>query len=126
MIYATTARSLLRKGPQQIQRASNVTRSVSTDSFAFYPVQSNRVRIVQQKSTTSNSFAFYPSEGIDRAAIKAAKIESSTAKSSQAVRVASTRKRKATHKVSKEQQEVSNWDTLALQFLKTPQKTVHA
>ena len=118
MFQATVARSLLRKAPQQMPRANAASRSLSTDSFAFYPVQCNRRRVVQTKTTNNDSFAFYPSKGSDRVATKAVKAESSS-KSNQLSNVSVNTKSEASV-TSKPR--VSNWDPVVVRFLKTPQK----
>jgi hypothetical protein len=59
MIQAT-AQSIIKRAPQQAARIQNAARSITTDSFAFYPVQKNRVRMVTPK-TNRECFGYYPS-----------------------------------------------------------------
>lgn len=59
-MFQATAQSIVKKAPQQAARIQNAARTVSTDSFAFYPVQRNRIRTAKQN--TSLSFSFYPAE----------------------------------------------------------------
>ena len=65
MIQAT-AQTLIKKAPQQAARIQAAARSLSTDSFAFYPVQRNRIRSVAQSPMTRECFSFYPANLIER------------------------------------------------------------
>ena len=65
MIQAT-AQNLIKKAPQQAARIQAAARSLSTDSFAFYPVQRNRIRSVAQSPMTRECFSFYPANMIER------------------------------------------------------------
>ena len=132
MFYATTARSLIRKAPQQIipRGATRSVTTTSSESFAFYPVQRNRV--VASKKTSGDSFAFYPSQGSDRAAYKASKADAAAAAAvasttNTPVVVATTKRAPmiaSSRKVTRKEQ--TNWDTIAVQFLEQPQTVARA
>ena len=131
MFYATTARSLIRKAPQQIipRGATRSVTTTSSESFAFYPVQRNRV--VASKKTSGDSFAFYPSQGSDRAAYKASKADAAAAAvastTNTPVVVATTKRAPmiaSSRKVTRKEQ--TNWDTIAVQFLEQPQTVARA
>ena len=63
-MFQATAQKIAQKLPQQTAR---IQRTFATDSFAFYPVQSNRIRTtVAQNPKTRECFSFYPANVAER------------------------------------------------------------
>jgi hypothetical protein len=109
-MFQATAQSIIKKAPQQAARIKNAIRTVTTDSFAFYPVQSNRVRTVKQNSR--NSFAFYPANVAERQIA----MQSASINDAKAVRLALMKRKMAA------KEPLKNWDSV-MQALKTAKKT---
>ena len=64
-MFQATAQKVSQKLPQQVAR---MQRTFATDGFAFYPVQSNRIRtaVAQENPMTRECFSFYPANVVER------------------------------------------------------------
>jgi hypothetical protein len=110
-MFQATAQSIIKKAPQQAARIQNAARSITTDSFAFYPVQKNRVRMVTPK-TNRECFGYYPS---NVAVQKTQSLQSAHIKDVKAVRAALMEMKQAS------KQSLKTWESVmqTMQAVKT-------
>ena len=108
-MFQTTAQKLSQKLPQQ---AARIQRTFATDSFAFYPVQGNRIRTaVTQNPKNRECFSFYPANVAER------QVAAPTIMDAKAVRATLLKNKKT--KAS-----LKNWDSVLA--VKTTKKTSKA
>eukprot|EP00980_Cylindrotheca_fusiformis_P010290 scaffold2294_cov106-Cylindrotheca_fusiformis.AAC.6 len=117
-MFSTAAQSIVKKAPQQAARIQSAARPITTDSFAFYPVQKNRVRMVTPKTSNRECFGFYPSN-VD-AVQKTQSLQSAPVKKNvKEVRAALMQKKQASKKSLK------TWESV-MQTMREVKKTTSA
>jgi hypothetical protein len=106
-MFQATAQSIIKKSPQQATRIHTATRTVATGSFAFYPVQRNRVRLATTQKSNRECFSFYLSNAAERHSAAAPVVQSVYNNDVNAIRAALMKNKNASNKPLKK-----NWDSI--------------